>query len=206
MTGRNARVQAVQEVLHGVDIGGLRQAYELFGQQPDAGKLSLEARVSWQGQGMRATGVIGRFGLDGQSISRGSRHYVINYDAWQEFPGAADSGPEAIETVLSAMGACLIAMTSWHATRMGVELESLEAYVQTTFDGQEFLFPQGTVEATAKAFGDITYELRIKSPNASDEQIRTLERLAAACPVCALVGGTVNVHGRVRRAEAARTA
>lgn len=199
MANRNISVQATKEKLHGIDISAFRQVYDQFGENPGAGNLQLEAKVAWQNQGMRSTGLIGRFGMDGQPIDRPTRNYTINYDAWQEFPGSADAGPEAIETVLSAVGACLIAMTSWHATRMGVELESLEAHVRTTFNGQEFLFPEGDIESTASGFGEVTYELRIKSPGATDDQLGMLERLAAACPVCAMVGAKLNVRGSVER-------
>lgn len=198
MPNRSVQVEATQEKLHGVDVSACRQVYELFGSNRGAGNLQLEAKAGWQGQGTRSTGSIGRFGLDGQTMERGSRNYQINYDAWQEFPGSADAGPEAIETVLSAIGACLIAMTTWHATRLGVEFESLQAHVSTTFNGQEFLFPQGDIESTASAFRDINYELNTKAPGATDDQVQALARLAAACPVCAMVGEKMNLQGTVK--------
>ncbi len=129
-------VTAKQDEVSGIPIPALRGLYEAIGDGPIV--LDLEAFVEWQGKGTRATGYIGPFGLMGERKERLTRKYSIQYDDWAEMPGCDDAGPEAVETVLSALGACIINQTAWHAARMGIVLEALSVKVNMSFDAQGF--------------------------------------------------------------------
>ena len=129
-------VTAKQDEVSGIPIPALRGFYEAIGDGPIM--LDLEAFVEWQGKGTRATGYIGPFSLMGERKERLTRKYSIQYDDWAEMPGCDDAGPEAVETVLSALGACIINQTAWHAARMGIVLDALSVKVNMSFDAQGF--------------------------------------------------------------------
>lgn len=184
-------VTAKQEQVAGIPIPGLRAFYEAIGDDPVM--LDLEAFVQWQGRGTRATGHIGPFSVMGQRQERLTRVYTIQYDDWAEMPGCEDSGPEAIETVLSALGACIINMTSWHAARMGIELEELSVKVRMSFDAQGFF--QNT-DQTDK-FGPMQYEIHIKASGATKRQLTQLANVGRNCPVCRMLSKPMVLKSKV---------
>lgn len=195
MANRDLHVTATQEELNGLGVEAMRASYATFGLYPEAGKLSLQARATWSGTAMRGSTHIGPFSLDGNTNDRGTRNYVTNYDVFGEFPGGADAGPEPLESVMGALCACITQIVAWHASRMGVEIERMQAKAGITYDGQEFLFCDGDPKAMASALGKLQWELEIAAPNASADQLAELERMARACPVCALICGEVEVEG-----------
>jgi uncharacterized OsmC-like protein len=184
-------VTASADEVSGIPIPELREFYQAIGDDPVV--LDLEAFVRWQGKGTRATGHIGPFSLGGERKERLTREYVIQYDDWAEMPGCDDAGPEAVETVLSALGACIINMTSWHAARMGVVLDDLSVKVRMSFDAQGFF--QNT-DQTDK-FGPIEYEIMLQAQGATREQLEELADIGRNCPVCRMLSKPMNLKSKV---------
>ena len=184
-------VTAKQDEVSGVPIPQLRAFYEAIGDGPVV--LDLEAFVEWQGKGTRATGYIGPFNLNGERQDRLTRRFQIKYDDWAEMPGCDDSGPEAVETVLSALGACIINQTAWHAARTGIVLEELSVKVNMSFDAQGFF--QNT-DQTNK-FSPITYEIHIKATGASKRKLTELANIGRNCPVCRMLSKEMVLKSKV---------
>ena len=185
------KVRATQDEVSGIPIPKLRAFYEAIGDGPV--KLDLEAFVEWQGRGTRATGHIGPFTLMGERKERLTRVYTIQYDDWAEMPGCEDSGPEAIETVLSALGACIINQTAWHAARQGIELKALSVKVNMSFDAQGFF----QNSSQSDKFGPITYEIHIEAPGASKKKLTDLANVGRNCPVCRMLSKEMVLKSKV---------
>ncbi len=184
-------VTATQEEVSGIPIPKLRAFYEAIGDGPIV--LDLEAYVEWQGKGTRATGYIGPFSLMGERKERLTRKYTIQYDDWAEMPGCDDAGPEAVEAVLASLGACIINQTSWHAARMGVELEELSVKVGMSFDAQGFF---QNSDQTDK-FSPIHYEIHIKAPGVSKKKLTELANVGRNCPVCRMLSKEMVLKSKV---------
>jgi uncharacterized OsmC-like protein len=184
-------VTAKQDEVSGIPIPQLRAFYDAIGDAPVV--LDLEAFVQWQGKGTRATGHIGPFSVMGERKERLTRVYTIQYDDWAEMPGCDDAGPEAVETVLSALGACIINMTSWHAARMGVVLDDLSVKVKMSFDAQGFF--QNT-DQTDK-FSAVQYEIRIKATGATKKQLNELANIGRNCPVCRMLAKPMVLKSKI---------
>jgi uncharacterized OsmC-like protein len=185
------QVTAKQDEVSGIPIPALRGFYEAIGDGPIV--LDLEAFVEWQGKGTRATGYIGPFSLMGDRKERLTRKYSIQYDDWAEMPGCDDAGPEAVETVLSALGACIINQTAWHAARTGIVLDALSVKVNMSFDAQGFF--QNT-DQTDK-FSAITYEIHIASTGTSKKKLSDLANVGRNCPVCRMLSKEMVLKSKV---------
>jgi uncharacterized OsmC-like protein len=184
-------VTAKQEEVSGIPIPKLRAFYEAIGDGPVV--LDLEAFVEWQGRGTRATGYIGPFSVMGERQERLTRKFVLKYDDWAEMPGCEDSGPEAVETVLSALGACIINQTAWHAARIGVVLEELSVKVNMSFDAQGFF---QNADQSDK-FSAITYEIHIKAMGVSKKKLTELANVGRNCPVCRMLSKEMVLKSKV---------
>ena len=184
-------VTAKQDEVSGIPIPALRGFYEAIGDGPVV--LDLEAYVEWQGKGTRATGYIGPFSLMGERKERLTRKYSIQFDDWAEMPGCDDAGPEAVEVVLAALGACIVNQTSWHAARMGIELEELNVKVNMSFDAQGFF---QNADQTDR-FSNITYEIRLKAAGVSKRKLNELANIGRNCPVCRMLSKEMVLKSKV---------
>jgi uncharacterized OsmC-like protein len=129
----------------------------------------------------------------GERKERLTRRYQIHYDDWAEMPGCEDSGPEAVETVLAALGACIVNQTSWHAARMGIELEELSVKVNMSFDAQGFF--QNTDQSDK--FSAVTYEVTIKATGVSKAKLNELANIGRNCPVCRMLSKPMVLKSKV---------
>ena len=108
-------------------------------------------------------------------------------------PGCEDAGPEAMEVVLAALGACIINMTSWHAARMGIELEELSVKVKCDVDVSGFFHNY----SQSGKFGPMQYEVNIKAKNATREQLEEVASIGRNCPVCRMLSKPMELAGSV---------
>lgn len=186
-----AEVRATQDNIAGIPIPELRAFYEAIGDGPVP--MEIEAFVQWQGRGTRALGEIGPFTLMGERKERVSRKYMIQFDDWAEMPGCEDAGPEAMEVVLAALGACIINMTSWHAALRGIELQELSVRVKVAVDVSGFFH---NYDQTDK-FGPLQYEVSIKANGATREELEELAAVGRNCPVCRMLSQPMELAGSV---------
>ncbi len=152
--------------------------------------LGLEARTIWEGHSGRSTVHIGPYSLNGQRIDRETRHYTIPYGAWREveeavgFEGPTDRA-EPVEMALRAVAACLVNSIGLNAPRNGITLEGLEVKVSADVD-PSVLFEVKGPESHTSCIPKIITEIKVKG-NLSDEQIKTIDRLAHYSPVHGMV-------------------
>ncbi len=185
------KVVAKQDEVGGIPIPEMRAFYDAIGDGPVP--MVLESLVHWQGRGTRALAEIGPFTLLGERKERLSRKYLLQFDDWAEMPGCEDAGPEAMEVVLAALGACIVNMTSWHAARMGIELEELSVKVQVSVDVSGFFHNYSQDDK----FGPLQYEVSLKAKNSTREELETLAKIGRNCPVCRMLSKPMELAGSV---------
>ncbi len=165
--------------------------------------LGLEARTIWEGHSGRSTVHIGPYELNGQRIDRETRHYTIPYGAWREVEEAMGfDGPtdrvEPVEMALGAVAACLTNSISLNAPRNGINLEGLEIKVTADVD-PSVLFEVKGPESHTSCMPKIVSEVKVKG-NLTDDQLKTIERLARYSPVHGMVEYANHTETRVIRA------
>ena len=95
--------------------------------------------------------------------------------------------------MLASLGACIVNQTSWHAARMGVELEELSVKVGMSFDAQGFF---QNSDQTDK-FSPIHYEIHIKAPGVSKKKLTELANVGRNCPVCRMLSKEMVLKSKV---------
>lgn len=178
-------------VLNGWDVKAMEQAIDDVRETPEAGRLTWRSTVSWDGG----------FGLDvrtreiEQLGQRMSRRFTLRGDHPPELLGN-NTGPTAIETLLAALGACMVGTFAAQATGRGVGLRSLEVEIEARIDLNGFF----GLSDTAPGISDVTLQFQVDS----DASQAVLEEILAAArahsPVHDSVTRPVPVRSVVRTA------
>ncbi len=166
---------------------------------PDKGKLHLEAEAVYEGQAGRSMIHVGRFGLDDTTIDRPTRHYTFPFGAWRGMgmEGSTDR-MEPVEMALASTAACLINSITLNAARLGIDTAGLEITVRTTVDPRVLFAIKGP-EEHGSCLGTIGYDVKV-SGDVSDEEMETIHKLCKYSPVHGMMAETINITGQVSRA------
>ncbi len=189
------------KIVAGMDLDKLEAFRAALQENPV--KLGLEARAVWEGHSGRSTVHIGPYDLGAQHIERDTRHYTIPYGAWREveetigFVGPTDR-VEPVEMALGAVGACLSNSIALNAPRHGINLEGMEIRVRTDVDPSVLFEVKGPEDHTS-CMPKITTEVRVKG-DLTDDQLKTIERLAHYSPVHGMVEYANTTETKVVRA------
>ena len=186
-----------------VDIEKLEAFRSFLSDNPDKGKLHLQAKAVYEGQAGRSTVHVGPYALDDASIDRPTRHYTFPFGAWREvedmfgMAGATDR-MEPVEMALASTAACLINSISLNTARMGIDTEGLEITVKTTVDPR-VLFALKGPEEHGSCLGTIEYDVKV-SGDVSDDDLATIKKLCQYSPVHGMMAETITLSGNVARA------
>lgn len=185
-----------------IDIEALESFRTLLEQEPDKGKLHLEAKAVYEGQAGRSMVHVGPFGLDDVVIDRPTRHYTFPFGGWREvesmigMDGATDR-MEPVEMVLASIAACLVSSVSVNAARLGIDTDGLEIKVSTTIDPRVMLAVRGP-EEHGNSLGSIKYDVKVRG-DVSDDEMEMIDKLCAYSPVYGMVSGAITISGDVSR-------
>lgn len=190
-------------VRQNIDIDKLNAFRQFLNDNPEKGRLSLQAKALYEGQAGRSTVHIGPYALDGTRIERGTRHYTIPFGAWREVEEATGAeGPtdrmEPVEMVLAATAACVINSISYNAARLGIDTADIEITVKTTVDPR-VLFALRGPEDHGSCLGQIEYDVKVRG-DVSEDDLTTIRSLCAHSPVAGMLTETIHVGGTVARA------
>ena len=75
-----------------INVEKLEQFRSFLQENPDKGRLELEAKAVYERQVGRSTVHIGAYTLDDTRIDRSTRHYTIPFGAWREVEDALGVG------------------------------------------------------------------------------------------------------------------
>ena len=186
-----------------INVEKLEEFRNFLSENPDKGKLHLEAKAIYEGQAGRSTIHVGPYAVDETKIDRPTRHYTFPFGAWREveeligMEGATDR-MEPVEMALASTAACLINSITLNAARMGIDTEGLEITVRTTVDPRVLLALKGP-EEHGSCLGTIEYDVKV-SGEVSDEEMVTIRTLCQHSPVHGMMAETINLVGQVVRA------
>jgi uncharacterized OsmC-like protein len=180
---------ATTTVRHGVDVDRLVQTIDAIKGDAGVAAFTFRARTTWR-DGGASMGEISSFTHMGQETKHAQAH-VLRGDE----PGVLlgeDSGPNAVELVLAALGFCYSVGFAYNAAALGYELEELSYDVEGDLDLRNFV---GIAEGPRPGFTAIRVNARARARNASTEQLEELCRYVQdTSPVGDIVANRVPIR------------
>jgi len=106
---------------------------------PGTFTLGLQAKTTWEGQGLGNLGKVGRWTLGGQPIEKPTRDFSVQLGSWKEVGDAigvegADDRIEPVEAALLGLCSCVTEAITLNCARTGVPLEGLEVNARVEVD------------------------------------------------------------------------
>ncbi len=121
------------------------------------------------------------------------RDHTVKID-YAEPAGGTNKGPNPIEMLLSAFGACVEAAFCEFAEYKGYKIDSISIDVEGTLDLRG-LFMVGDVPAR---FQNVKYTFNIETTHDRDEVMALAREVLAHCPVVDSLVNPVTVEGDIR--------
>lgn len=154
--------------LHGVDVDQLVGTVNAIQENPDLARFQFRAVTEWVAGGHSRTKIQGFYGAGAEDESRNSP-FVLEGDEPPVLLGT-NVGPNAVETVLSALASCLTVGIVYNAAARGIPVGSLSFAMEGDIDLQGFL---GLSEQVRPGYRNI----RLTCSIGSDAPRETLEEL-----------------------------
>ncbi|MDQ2050385.1 OsmC family protein [Natronolimnohabitans sp. A-GB9] len=124
-----------KRMVNGVDVSALEEAIEAIDDDPAVGSFTFKAATEWT-DALKAETVIDEFDQAGETIR--TREFTLEGDEPEQILGER-TAPNAVETLLGALGSCLTVGYAAHAAAMGIDLESLHVEMAGDVDLRGFL-------------------------------------------------------------------
>jgi uncharacterized OsmC-like protein len=179
---------ATVTVRNGIDVDQLIATIGAIQQQPSISTFTFKATTAWE-NGTLNRGEIGEFIHNGERVNR-PQPFRLTGDEPPVLLGS-NSGPNAVELVLAALGFCYGVGYVANAAARGIELSELRYEVEGDIDVQNFL---GMTKETRPGFSAIRARAWVRSPNATPEQLEELcDYVQATSPVRDVLANPVPV-------------
>lgn len=180
----------MNDQLNGWELDQFQATVAAVKEQPEAGKLTFRTRTTWDA----GFGVEGRTEEIEQLGQVMRRKFTLRGDHPPELLGH-NTGPTAVEGLLTALGSCVAGTYAAQATARGIAIEEMEVEVEGNIDLSGF-FQLSPIRA---GLGSARVNLRVKA-DADDEALReVLQAVTKASPVYDSVSNPVTVDSSVQR-------
>lgn len=175
-------------VRNGVDVDRLVQTIGAIGEDPNVGRFTFRSATTWQDGGSSRAEIRG-FEHMGQPSGHGTTHTLVGDEP--DVLLGKDAGPNAVELVLAALGACYSVGFAYNAAARGYELEELSYELEGDLDLRNFV---GIAEGPRPGFTEIRVKTRARASNATAEELDELCRyVQATSPVQDIIANSVPV-------------
>ena len=187
---------AEETIINGLNVNQLDDCMDGMRDNPDIGKYRFRAKNEWV-DGAHCRSTIKDFWVAGHEDTSRERVHVLEGDEPPSLLGT-DHGPNATETLLHALGACLNASFIYHAAAQGIHVEQLEFDIEGDLDLNGFL---GVDEGVPSNFQHIRVKCSVKA-DAPREKIEELcEYAQRRSPVFNSVSRPIPVDVTLESAE-----
>jgi uncharacterized OsmC-like protein len=173
---------------NGIDVEQLVGTIDAVRSDEAVGKFTFRATSSWE-DGTHNVGRIGDFIHAGRPDGTRTKPFVLQGDEPPVLLGR-NTGPNAVELVLQALGFCYAVGYVANAAAQGIELTRMEYEIEGDFDVRTFLGLPGP----RAGFIEIRVRGRVSSPNASPDQLaRLCQYVQDTSPVRDIIANPVPV-------------
>ena len=175
-------------VRNGIDVEALMATIDHVQADEEAGRFTFRASSSWV-DGTHNVGKVHPFSHAGSEDGSRAEPFHLEGDEPPVLLGT-NRGPNAVELVLQALGFCYAVGYVANAAAQGIEVDRMEYDVEGDLDVRPFLGQEGP----RPGFTDIRVTARVSSPNATEEQLRSLcEYVQSTSPVRDVLANPVPV-------------
>ncbi|WP_426989491.1 OsmC family protein [Pseudarthrobacter sp. Y6] len=157
-------------IRNGIDVDRLLETIQGIQSDPAQGSFTFSATSTWR-EGTHNVGQILGFTHAGQPDTSRSESFALEGDEPPVLLGN-NSGPNAVELLLQALGFCYAVGYAANAAARGIDISSLEFQVEGDLDVRPFL----GLDGPRPGFTAIRAHARVSSPNATWEQLQELCR------------------------------
>jgi uncharacterized OsmC-like protein len=151
-------------MINGIDESAIRALASSVQGDPEQGRVQFSAVTEWR---------------DGAHATTAVRGFTVPSDETASL-GGTDLAPNAVELVLSALGACLTVGLVYNAALQGIEVRSLTLEIRGEIDLARFL---GLPVATPAGYTAIRVDCRIDADASADAIAALAARVIATSPV-----------------------
>lgn len=174
-------------VRNGVDLDQLVATIGLIQADPHLAQFQFRSQSRWDSCGRCVTEIQSFYGAGAEQEH--ARKHVLIGDEPDVLLGA-DSGPNAVETVLAGLASCLAVGYAYNAAARGIDINELTFNLEGDLDLHAFL---GLSDQSRPGFERIRLTYRVKS-SASDEALAEFEEyVLRTSPVLDIVRNPVPV-------------
>lgn len=150
---------------NGIDVDQLVATIEAIKDNPSLGAFTFRASSSWQ-EGTYNKGSIQGFTHAGAEDASRAAPFELDGDEPPVLLGS-NSGPNAVELLLQALGFCYAVGFVANAAARGIEISRMEYELEGDIDVRPFL----GLEGPRPGFTEIRARGIVSSPNATNEQL-----------------------------------
>lgn len=180
--------EAVATIRNGVNVDQLVQTVGLIQQQPDLARFKFRSHTGWRGGGRCATQIQSFYGA-GQEDSSRTEPFILEGDEPPVLLGS-NQGPNAVEAVLHALGACLAVGYAYNAAARGINVERLELDMEGDLDLHGFL---GLSQEIRPGFSNIRVNARVKADADRKTLVDLCQYVQDTSPVLDIIRNPVSV-------------
>jgi uncharacterized OsmC-like protein len=175
-------------VRNGVDVDRLVATIGAIGEDPNVGSFTFKATTTWQDGGTSRSEIHG-FEHMGQPSSHAQVHTIVGDEP--DVLLGKDTGPNAVELVLAALGFCYSVGFAYNAAAKGYDLEELSYEIEGDLDLRNFV---GIAEGPRPGFTEIRVRARARAANATAAELQALcEYVQQTSPVGDILANPVPV-------------
>lgn len=175
-------------MVHGVNVDQLVGTVNAIKENPDLARFQFRAETEWVDGGHSRTKIQSFHGAGVEDSSRNTP-FVLEGDEPPVLLGS-NAGPNAVETVLSALASCLTVGVMYNAAARGIKVESLTFAMEGDIDLHGFL---GLSDQIRPGYRNIRLNCRVKSDAPREKMEELWEYVQRTSPVLDIVRNPVPV-------------
>jgi uncharacterized OsmC-like protein len=160
----------VTTTVNGIDVQALGETIEAIKGDPGVARFTFKTHTEWE-NGTTSRAQISSFTHAGEEVQHKQTHALVGCEP--EVLVGNDSGPNAVELALAALGFCYSVGFVANAAAKGYELEEMGYEVEGDLDLRNFV---GIEEGPRPGFTEIRVKGRAKARNASAQELQELCR------------------------------
>jgi uncharacterized OsmC-like protein len=189
------REDGMGTTLHGVNVDQLVGTVNAIKENPDLARFRFRAVTEWVDGGHSRTKIQGFYGAGVEDASRNSP-FLLEGDEPPVLLGT-NAGPNAVETVLSALASCLTVGIVYNAAARDIKVESLRFALEGDIDLQGFL---GLSDRIRPGYQNIRLSCTVRSDAPRDKLEELWEYVQRTSPVLDIVRNPVPVSLTIENA------
>jgi len=160
---------ATVTVRNGIDVGALLETTEAIRSKPELASFTFRAKTTWN-EGTSSRAEIGSFLHAGVEDETRELPFTLAGDEPPVLLGH-NTGPNAVELVLAALGFCYSVGYIANAAARGIEIEEMTYELEGDIDLRNFL---GISSEARAGFSEIRAKARVTAPGASEQELKEL--------------------------------